>query len=394
MPKKELWIWLSECLNSGSRKIKIVLSHFGTIDAVYAATPEEYEALPHTVNDKDKELLCHKSLVRVQKIMSDCKAKNIRIVTPQDEEYPECLWDIPTPPAVLYVRGESLNVKNSPAIAVVGTRHASKNGREAARKIAREIALGGGVVVTGFARGVDTLATEGAVSAGGKTVAVLGCGTDICYPSENKRLMDAVLKNGTVVSEYPPGTRPTRLSFPLRNRIISGIALGTVVVEAPEKSGALITANFALEQGRDVFAVPAGIFEHASQGSNRLIREGAIAVMSGNDVLSEYIHLFGDKINTDITDTETETTTDTEKTDKRKDEKKEFSFPEGYLDRFEGDDRAVITAIAGDELRADEIAEKSGLKVQKVLALLTLLEIRGHLRQLAGGRFVIKDIEP
>lgn len=385
MPKKELWIWLSECLNSGSRKIKMVLSHFGTIDAVYAATPEEYEALPHTVNDKDKELLCHKSLVRVQKIVSDCKAKDIRIITPQDEEYPECLWDIPTPPAVLYARGEPLNVKDSPAIAVVGTRHASKNGREAARKIAREIALSGGIVVTGFARGVDTLATEGAVSAGGKTVTVLGCGTDICYPSENKRLMDAVLKNGTVVSEYPPGTRPTRLSFPLRNRIISGLTLGTVVVEAPEKSGALITANFALEQGRDVFSVPAGIFEHASQGSNRLIREGAIAVMSGQDVLSEYAHLFGEKINTDIADSETE---------KINEEKKEFSFPDGYLDKFEGDDRAVMAAIAGNELRADEIAEKSGLKVQRVLALLTLLEIRGHLRQLAGGRFVIKDIEP
>lgn len=394
MPKKELWIWLSECLNSGSRKIKIILSHFGTIEAVYAATPEEYEALPRTVNDKDKELLCHKSLVRVRKIISDCKEKNIRIITPQDEEYPECLWDISTPPAVLYARGEPLNVKDIPAIAVVGTRRASKNGQESARKIARDIALGGGTVVTGFARGVDTLATEGAVSAGGKTVAVLGCGADICYPSENKRLMDAVLKNGTVVSEYPPGTRPTRLSFPMRNRIISGITLGTVVVEAPEKSGALITANFALEQGRDVFAVPAGIFERSSQGSNRLIREGAIPVMSGHDILSEYVRLFGDRINPGITDSDTEEIPQTENIEKIKEEKKEFSFPDGYLDKFSDDDRAVMTAIAGAELRADDIAEKSGIPIQKVLALLTLLEIRGHLKQLAGGRFVIKDIEP
>ena len=374
----EKWLWLSRALNEGTAKVKHLILHFETIDSLFSATASELKAVRCRLTAGELMRLSDKSLQEVQKIILECRKKDIRIIVPSDREYPERLWNISNPPTVLFAKGKPLDIDNRATVAVVGTRKASKNGAQTAKKFGAEISGCGGLVVTGLARGIDSEAAKGALDAGGDVIAVLGCGVDVCYPQENKKLFADVIKSGTILSEYPPGTRPNAGNFPCRNRIMSGISLGTVVIEAPERSGALITAARALEQNRDVFAAPSGVFESSAVGSNELIRAGAIPVMSGRDVMEEYRGRYGVEISVKS------------ETPKQKAEApKVFRFPDGFLDKFSGDDRVIMNSIAGEELRPDEIAEKSGLKVQKVLALLTLLEIRGALKQLPGGRFVI-----
>ena len=386
MSNIEQWVWLSRVFMPGSPKPKKLLDSFGEIEEIYAATSSDYKKSGVSLRETEITRLEDKGLSHVQKIISDCGKHNIRIIPICDSEYPERLKNIPEPPVLLYARGERLVIDDEVAIAVVGTRNASKNGEAAAKKLGRELAEGGAVTVTGLAKGVDSIAAESAIAAGGVTVAVFGCGLDICYPRENKNLMAATEKSGTVISEYCPGTPPAGRNFPIRNRIISGLSLGTTVVEAPEKSGALITASCALEQGRDVFAVPSSIFEDTGSGSNRLICEGAKPVRSANDILSEYIHLYGEKIRA------VDPVSLKEDIDPA-DVKGEFMFPKGYLEKFSGDNRTVIEALAGDELRPDEISARSGLPMPKVLTVLTVLEIYGNVKKLAGGKIAIKDIQ-
>ncbi len=382
----EKWIWLSLALPFGSLKIKRVISHFGSADAVYASDGETIKAACLSLFSKEIEALSNKDLTEAKKIVSQCIKKNIRITAWGDAEYPERLWHTDNPPAVLYLKGEPLCVDEKAAVAIVGTRRASSGGEAASRKIAGEIAACGGVVVTGLAKGIDACAARGALRAGGKVIGVLGCGADICYPGENKRLFAEVEKSGTIISEYPPGTEPSKYNFPKRNRIMSGISLGTVVVEAPKKSGALITASLALEQNRDVFAVPGGIFETAAEGSNELIRAGAIPVMSGYDVMAEYEGNYGICADAQTKD-ELVKCKNEESLDMPEKTREAFSFPDGYLDKFSAEERAVLEAIGGQELRADDISEKSGVKMQRLLSLMTLLEIRGLVKQIPGGRY-------
>lgn len=382
----EKWIWLSLALPFGSLRIKRVISHFGSADAVYASDRETIKAACLSLFSKEIEALADKDLTEAKKIVSQCIKKNIRITARGDSEYPERLWHTDNPPAVLYLKGEPLCVDEKAAVAIVGTRNASSGGEAASEKIAAEIAACGGVVVTGLAKGIDSCAARGALRAGGKVIGVLGCGVDICYPRGNKRLFAEVENSGTIISEYPPGTEPSRYNFPKRNRIMSGISLGTVVVEAPKRSGALITASLALEQNRDVFAVPGGIFEVAAEGSNELIRAGAIPVMSGFDVMAEYDGNYGICSGVQVN-------YEPVKSPKERDvpvaecQEKKFSFPDGYLDKFSPEERTVIEAIGGQELRADDISEKSGVKMQRLLSLMTLLEIRGAVKQIPGGKY-------
>lgn len=386
MINPEKWIWLSLAFPFGTMKVKRVISHFGSADAVYASDRETIKAACLSLFSKELEALADKDLTEAKKIASQCIKKNIRITARGDREYPERLWHTDNPPAVLYLKGESLCVDEEAAVAIVGTRRASSGGEAAAEKIAGEIAACGGVVVTGLAKGIDSCAARGALRTGGKVIGVLGCGVDICYPAENKPLFAEVEKSGTIISEYPPETEPTKYNFPKRNRIMSGISLGTVVVEAPKRSGALITASLALEQNRDVFAVPSGIFETAAEGSNELIRAGAIPVMSGFDVMAEYEGSYG--ICSDVPKTEKpEKSKNEEEVPVAEFRQEEFSFPEGYLDKFSTEERAVIEAIGGQELRADDVSEKSGVKIQRLLSLMTLLEIRGVIKQIPGGKY-------
>ena len=211
--------------------------------------------------------------------------RGVRILTQEDGEYPAVLREIAKPPLALFVRGNL--VPDAERIAMVGSRHASSYGRHAAEEIAMGLAKTGVTVVSGAARGIDTASHKGAIRTG-RTVAVLGCGADVAYPKENARLLDEIASSGAVISEYPPGTKPLPAFFPQRNRIISGLCRGTVVVEAAERSGSLITAEFALSEGRDVFAVPGSIYSDTSRGCNRLIQQGAKLVAAVEDILEEY----------------------------------------------------------------------------------------------------------
>ena len=221
-----------------------------------------------------------------QLLAEQAERLGIRAITQASELYPRELKEIYAPPAVLFYRGELQ--PQARRLAIVGSRRLSRYGKSAAQEIARGLAAAGVTVVSGAARGIDTAAHQGALQEG-RTVAVLGCGVDVAYPAENRRLLEEIAATGgAVISEYPPGTRPNAPFFPARNRIISGLSAGTVVVEAAEKSGSLITAELALSEGRDVFAVPGSIYSATSRGCNRLIQQGAKLVMSAEDVLSEY----------------------------------------------------------------------------------------------------------
>lgn len=383
MNNVEEWVWFSECFGKGLQKSSKLLLHFGSAEYVYNADRNSYLSSGAKLTEADLEKLCDKNLDGAKKIISECQRLGIRIITRNSPEYPKRLLEIFDAPFVLYAKGEPLSVDGDAVIAVVGTRRASAGGCSAAKKIAEEIALCGGVLCSGMARGIDTLAMDTALQNGGRVIGVLGCGPDICYPPENKELLRRVSEGGTILSEYPPKTAPGRNNFPKRNRIISALSLGTVVIEAPEKSGALITARDALEQNRDVFAVPSGIFEDTARGSNALIRDGATPIFSGYDVMSEYAGLFPDKINLNTSDI-------SPKKEKPSKEESSFTLPENFLNLHSSDEQSVLLAISSDTLRADEIAAKTGFMIAKVLSLLTLLEIRGSVVQLPGNRFKIK----
>ena len=387
LSRLEKWIWLSEAITGGSLAGDKLLEAFGDVEKIYEAPREKCSAAYPRLRDATLSKLADKSLDGAREIIGNCAKKGIRIISRDGSEYPDRLRHIPCAPIVLYARGEMLDVDSVAAIAIVGTRDASDYGEKAAKLLGREVAEIGGIVVSGLAKGIDSFAMEAAFSAGGKCIAVLGCGVDIAYPRENRKLQEKTEKNGTVLSEYPPGTKPDKINFPRRNRIISGLSLGTVVVEAPEKSGALYTAKYALEQNRDVFAVPSGIFDERSAGTNRLIRDGAMPVSSGRDILSEYKHLFGDELRFEETFPEKKIDSSPKKEEKREQrEDKKKEIPAGLSEK-----ELAIVAVITDEARlADEIAQASGLPVSAVLTHLTMLEIRGTVKRLPGSRFILK----
>lgn len=362
MSDKELWLWLATRIRSGSRKMKALYDAFGSISAIYNAAGGEYAKVA-SLRDEDAVRLSDKGLSKARKLMSECENKNIRIITPFDGEYPARLFETKNAPTVLFARGLALPAESVPAIGIVGTRRASSEGIDSAAKIAGEVVRGGGVVISGLARGIDTAVARAALENGGSTVAVLGCGVDICYPSENKRLMERIIYNGTVVSEYPPGMRPTRGSFPQRNRIISGLSTAVIIGEAPEKSGALITAEYAERQKRELFAVPAGFFSDNAKGSNALLaQKKAKPVYSGADIPGiREVH---------------------------------SAAPphEDETPKLAGDEARIFAEIEKSPRTPDELIEALSLPAASVLADLTMLEIKGRIRRRPGNIFEIKRI--
>ena len=274
------------------RRMGILLSHFPSPQAIWEAPlaalarlPNFSEAAPRIVAQRDEGAIDHE-LQRAKKL-------NARILTLLDPDYPPLLREIDDPPAVLYLNGEG-KIDTTRTIAIVGTRRASGYGRAMAHKLAMELARSGIAVVSGLALGIDTAAHRGALAGNGRTIGVLGSGLGHLYPADNARLARKIIDSGgLVLSEFPIDTRPTKWTFPQRNRVISGLSRGVVVVEAPEKSGALITARLALEQGREVFAVPGLVTSAVSKGTNRLIQDGARLVMHVDDILSEFPDLVG-----------------------------------------------------------------------------------------------------
>ena len=290
------WIWLAENLGAGNRHVVELVNFFGSAFDVYNAGEDDI-IRSGCVNEVIAHKLADKSLKRAYEIIDYCALNNIGILSFSDEHYPDRLKTLQDPPAVLYYKGTLVPFDEKVCIGVVGTRKMSEYGKRAAYKIGYELASAGAIVVSGMALGIDAVAATGALVADGKTVAVLGCGIDVVYPTQHAKLKRTIEERGLVITEYSPGTRPYGTNFPIRNRIISGLCQGTLVVEADEKSGAMITAKCALVQGRGVFAVPGNIDESNSLGTNSLIRDGADAVTCAEDILVNYELLYAKSIN-------------------------------------------------------------------------------------------------
>ena len=291
------WVWLAESFGKGSALAVKLINIFGSAEKVYAASPESIndKGTP-TLSAKEAErtryVLRSKDLSAAEEIAARAEARGQRIVTPADEDFPRSLLNLRDAPMALYVLGRMPRFDRELSVSVVGTRKMTDYGRDAAFSIGYGLGAGGAVVVSGMALGADSMAMTGAIMAGGATVAVLGGGADVIYPKDHKDLYYTILKNGCVISEHPPETPITGRQFPVRNRIISGLSPATVVIEADEGSGALITARHAAYQGRTVFAVPGQIGTVGSAGTNGLLKEGALIATSAEDILSEYEFTF------------------------------------------------------------------------------------------------------
>lgn len=395
------WLWLTCRPGIGTRGRAALLRIFGTAERIYALT----EAECRSTEGFDKRWLegvLDKSTEEAERILLACDNLGIGVLTYADEAYPDRLRNIPDPPAVLYYRGTLPDFDHEAAVAVVGTRHCTAYGLLHAKQFSKLMAASGAIVVSGGARGIDTMALRAALDSAMPVVCVLGCGADVAYPPENRFLFREITAHGCLISEYPPGTRPDRGNFPVRNRIISGLSLGVLVIEAPERSGALITATHALEQGRDVFTIPGNIGAKNCEGTNRLLREGASLVMDGWDVVSSYVYLFPDK----LTDGRTRSAMEhvyqmrykkalpvyTPKCISDGDDKKAVDIPasNAYSDEKEHapltpDEQKVKALLGVEPTHSDELIARSGLPAQRVLAALTLLQLHKCAEKLPGN---------
>lgn len=290
------WVWLSCRLGVAKEDFLRLFIKFGSPYEIYIAD-EKNLAETEKISERTVKSLLDKGLEEAFEIIRYCTGTGVQILPYTDEKYPNRLRTLKDPPVLLYVKGTLPDMNNLVCIAIVGTRRMSEYGKEYAYRIAYELGAAGAVVVSGMALGIDGVAACGALTVGGVTVAVLGSGIDIVYPREHAKLMEIISQNGAIVSEYAPGTPPTGEHFPIRNRIISGMCQGTLVIEADSKSGAMITARTADVQGRQIFAIPGNLGKENTAGTNQLIHDGALIVIKTEDILNEYDYLYGKNIN-------------------------------------------------------------------------------------------------
>jgi DNA processing protein len=359
---REYWISLNSIKGLGPVRIQRLIEFCGSPKSALNTSPKllaEKKLIPQScVNEWNVDRL----LDNAHEQLDFCEKSGISVLIQADEYYPRYLKEIYAPPPVLYVKGD-MTVLSSHALGIVGTRNPTPYGVNCTRfltaKLCEKV-----VIVSGLARGIDTIAHECCLDKGGKTAAVLGCGIDRVYPAENKNLAERVCQNGVLVSEFPPGTPPETYNFPRRNRVISGISCGVLVVEAGEKSGALITANYALQQNRTVFAVPGPINSVVSTGTLRLIKEGAVPVSKPDDVLEHLssvssVSLFA-------------------------------SLPQSTGEQLSGldeEEMEVWETLSGEPIRIDIIAEQCGKQIPQLLGILLNLELKGVVTQISGQQF-------
>lgn len=286
--EEKYWIWLSRIDGIGSVKLQKLLNQFKTPENIWNASYEELLGVEGINNKSAQQILNQKYRQNLDEYEKFMKENKIEIINIYDKDYPDKLKEIYDKPIVLYVKGNK-KVLNEFSLAVIGCREYSKYGEIVAKDVAYKIGKNNITTVSGLARGIDSIGHRATIEAGGKTVAVIGSGLDNIYPKENEQLANEIIKNGgAIVSEYVIGTKPLKMNFPARNRIISGLSNGIVVIEAKEKSGTMITVDFALEQGKDIFAVPGSIYSLNSKGTNSLIKQGAKVVCDISDILEEY----------------------------------------------------------------------------------------------------------
>ena len=389
------WLWFSLLTSLKHQQKMELLLRFSTPEDLYNANEECVKGL-----DRDLE--------QARKVMKQCRDKGIGILPMGAENYPARLRNIPEPPLVLYYRGTLPDFSRQPVIGVVGTRKASSYGLTTARQLSGQIAACGGLVVSGGAFGVDTMAMCGALDTGNPVVGVLGCGVDVVYPRSNRELFEQVIRNGCLLSEYLPGERPERWHFPRRNRIISGMSSGVLVVEAPQSSGALITARVANEQGRDVYAVPGNIDVESCAGSNALLQDYAMAVCSGWDVVQQYEAIYpgvvkkkepvfrqtAQVLTQDPAPVKRERSGQAKPRPDKKIVDKDTSCQYSGIDisKLTEEERQLLADIGTKPCHMDDVIAKVGKPASVVVGLVTRLTLKGFIEN-HPGRMVSAKVE-
>lgn len=358
---KAYWVGFNIVKGVGAVRMRQILEFFGSLETAWNAPSEGLltAGLPPKVVEN---FITVRKQIDLDRVMKNLEAKGVKVLTIQDNDYPRRLKEINQPPPVLYIKG-SVNVEDDWAVAIVGTRRVTPYGRQVANEIAQFLAQNGVTVVSGLARGVDAIAHQSAIRAGGRTIAVLGSGVDVIYPPEHSRLAGEISAQGAILSDYALGTKPDGINFPPRNRIISGLSLATIVVEAGETSGALITAEFAVEQGKEVFAVPGSILTPQSEGTNRLIEQGARPLLKMSEIL-DVLKL--------------------EQIPEKQNSRKQFPL--------NPTETKLLQSLSQDPVHVDEVSRNSGLPISEVSATLTMLELKGMVSQVGGMKYVaIRD---
>jgi len=361
--EKRYWLGFNLVRGIGAVRLKALIHHFGGVAAAWNGSTEQLRAAG--LGEKViARLAAAREGVDLDQLWQRAEASGVRLLTSTDDEYPSRLKSIEQPPPVLFVRGDWLP-EDSLAVAIVGTRRITPYGQQVTRQLSGYLAAHGVTIISGLARGVDEVAHAAALDAGGRTAAVLGSGVDRIYPPENRGLADQILHNGALLSDYPLGTAPESSNFPPRNRIISGLSIVTIVVEAGETSGALITAEFAAEQGRDVFAVPGSILAPQSRGTNRLIQNGALPLLDPEDVL-QTLHL--------------------DSAGEQRQARR--ALPTDAIER------EVLSVLGFEPLHVDAIRSSTGLPIEKVSAALVMMELKGLVREAGGAQYVaVREVQ-
>ncbi len=357
MNNKKYWVGLNSISCLGPKRILSLVDHFGSAQKAWYADREQFLEVEGISQKIASQIVKERKGIDLSQKIKELQGKAIEIITYEDDDYPQALKYIHAPPAILYVKGE-FDFQDQKVVGIVGTRKFTSYGKRATIKIAGTLAGFGFTIVSGMARGIDTFAHRATLDSGGKTVAVLGSGLDVIYPRQNINLAREIIREGALISEFPPGTPPAAGNFPRRNRIISGLSYGLVVVEAAERSGALITADYALEQGKDVFAVPGNIDSPYSRGCNKLIKEGAVMVESPLDIVQEMGYDF-----TDVPELK--------------------DNPANYTPEETG----LLSFLSPQPMHIDDILNVSKISSQELNSLLTSLELKGAVKQLIGKYF-------
>ena len=408
------WVWLALRMGVASKEFPSFYHAFPDPYEIYRLSEEEIGQI-ESLSIAKKEALGDKSLNEAYNIIKYCRENKIGIISYADKEYPARLRTIEDPPIVLYCKGQLPDMNRRLCVGMVGTRRISEYGKQTSYKISYELSAARAVIVSGMALGVDGVCAAGVIAAGGTTVAVLGCGLSIVYPKEHTALMKEIVKKGAVISEYPPFERPFPGNFPKRNRIISGLCQGVVVVEGAQGSGALITASRALSQGRELFAVPGKVNESNSEGPNELIRNGANVVTGASDLIEHYDFLYHDMIDyrrlakakrsseldegllvklgvvrqsiamAEYPETREEVKADSEK-EEPKSKEKETVAAQAPKDTLSGG-LAEIYGLLPEGAFTPDVLTSKGIGISEAMTALTMLEISGHVISLPGGAF-------
>ncbi|MBU0528359.1 DNA-processing protein DprA [bacterium] len=345
----------------GPQKVRNLVSKFNTPESIFSLSEQELCSVEGIDQKSAKAIRSFKDFEIGEKLAKETISYGISIITLWDKEYPQLLKKIYDPPVILFTIGKPLEKKED-AVAIVGTRSATQYGKRITKKLATELSSQNIVIVSGLARGIDTVAHTATVQNKQRTIAVLGSGLDIIYPSENRKLAESILENGTIVSEFPIGTKPEASNFPKRNRIISGLCHATIVVEAGNKSGAILTALNAVDQNRELFAVPGRIDDKQSLGCIRLIRNGAIPVQNGEQVIDNIKNQLYHPIS---------------------------PVQQKILLDLTNEEQNVLKYLSNDPIHIDLLSEKSGIGVTSLLGILLSLELKGAIMQIGGKQFVI-----